>query len=441
MLTPALALSVAALAVELPDGFDPAKWPGKKEPTPQYKVLVTNLREAQKQHDIAKVKKVVAEIRKDLGSYAGVPEVKPEYGSPIERTAPDLTKAEAISWRSFESMKGHNGWEDAAHAHPYGQQRLRVTFRTAVSDLRAFEAGLPHADEYRAAAVAGLDYLVSQQASTGVFGYPYDPNATEGLKAQAAKLAQEGAKRGLKTTEGAWLIEDVDEGGLQFDNGEAGAGLLYGYALTGNRKYLDAARRSADWAAARPLVPNWNYNSYSGWLLARIYRVTGERKYLDAAADKFELGVLPGQMENGRWVDQHNARPQYHSLMIRNLVEYTLALEQAGDARAAEVRRRTQLALDSLAEETSRYGPSNAEEGLPLEALSVGLMAFGPNAAWEQAADIHVNYTVNHLLPELIDARRGRPETLTTYLLWRRVAEHKSRACEIAIADCLKDRR
>ena len=396
------------------------------------------LREAQQQHDTARVKQVVASIRKDLGSYAGVPEVKPQYGAPIVRTVPDLADAEAICWQSFESMKGHNGWEEASRAHPYGQPRLRVTFRTTVSDLRAFESGLPHAGEYRAAALAGLDYLVSQQAGTGVFGYPYDPNATEGLKAQAAKLAQEGAKRGLKMTEGAWLIEDVDEGGLQFDNGEAGAGLLYAYALTGNRKYLDAARRAADWAAPRPIVPNWNYNSYSGWLLARMYRVTGERKYLEAAADKFEIGVLPGQMENGRWVDQHNARPQYHSLMIRNLVEYTLALEQAGDKRAAEVARKTRLALDSLAEETIRYGPSNAEEGLPLEALSLGLMAFGPNASWEQAASIHVNYTVDHLLPALIDAHRERPETLTAYLLWRRAGERKSRACEIAIAGCVK---
>jgi hypothetical protein len=310
-----------------------------------------------------------------------------------------------------------------------------------VSDLRAFEAGLPHAAEYRADAIKELDYMVSQQASTGVFGYPYDPNAKEGLKMQAAALVRDGAKRGIKMTEGAWMIEDLDDGGLQFDNGEAGVGLLYGYVLTGNRKYLDSARRAADWAAARPLVPNWNYNSYSGWLLARMYRVTGERKYLDAAADKFEVGVLPGQMDNGRWVDQHNARPQYHSLMIRNLVEYTLALEEAKDQRAPEARRRTRLALDSLAEETTRYGASNAEEGLPLEALSIALIAFGSNPAWEQAANIQVNYTVNHLLPALIEARRGRPETLTAYLLWRRVAEHIARACEVSVAACLKDRK
>jgi hypothetical protein len=434
-------LAATVLAADLPAGFDPAHWPGRKEPSAEYKALVNQLREAQKQHDAAKVKQIVAEIRKDLGSYAGVPEVKPEYGTPIERTEPNLNAVEAICWRSFESLKGSNGWELAARAKPNQQPRLRVTFRTTMSNLRAFEAGVPHAEEYRAAGIQGLDYLVTQQASTGVFGYPYDPNATSGLKVQAAAIARRGAGSGLKMTEGAWLIEDLDDGGLQFDNGVAGAGLLYGYALTGNRKYLDSARRAADWAVGRPIVPNWNYNSYSGYLLARMYRVTGERKYLEAAIDKFEVGVLPGQMDNGRWVDQHNARPNYHSLMIRNLVEYTLALEQAKDSRAAEVRRRTKLALDSLAEETDRYGAPNTDEGLPLEALSISLIAFGPSPAWEEAANIQVNYAVNHLLPGLIEARRGRPETLTAYVLWRRVQERRARSCEVSITECLRDRK
>ncbi len=432
------AVTVLSLAADLPSGFDPARWPGRKESSAEYKALVNQLRTAEERHDIAAVTKAVEGIRRDLGDYAGVPEVKPEYGSPVERSVPDLKAVEAIIRRSFDSMKGSDAWERAAHAKPYGQPRLRETFRTTVSDLRAFEAGIPNAADYRADAIIGLNYLITQQTSSGVFGYPYDPEAKEGLKSQAAALVVEGTKHGIKMTEGAWMIDDLDEGGLQFDNGEAGAALLYAYALTHDNKYLNSARRAADWAIGRRLVPNWNYNSYSGWLLARMYRVTGERKYLDAAIDKFEVGVLPGQMENGRWVDQHNARPQYHALMIRNLVEYSLALEQAKDSRAAEVRSKTKLALGSLAEEAIRYGSSNAEEGLPLEALCVSLIALGENARWEEAANIHVNYTVNHLLPTLIEARRGRPETLTSYLLWRRTAEHKARACEISIARCLK---
>ena len=252
-------------------------------------------------------------------------------------------------------------------------------------------------------------------------------------------IVKEGEKRGMKMTENGWAIEDIDEGGLQFDNGEAGAGLLHAYALTGDKKYLESARRAADWAMTRKLVANWNYNSFSGWLLARLYRVTGERKYLDAAIVKFEYGVLPGQWTDGRWVDQHNARPQYHSVMARNLVEYCLSLAQAKDPRLKEARRRTDMALDSLAEEINTYGTPLAEEGLPLESLAVAMMAL-IQATMEKAADTYTNYLVNHYMPPLVDTGKGRPETLPAYVLWRRVQEGRARSCEVKITECLQSK-
>jgi hypothetical protein len=428
-------LSAALALAELPPGFDPAKWPGKIPPeaSAPLAALRRQLTEAQQSQDAVRLSGVVAAIHKSLGVYACTPEAQPTYGTPIEMGQPDLEKVEAICRRSFASLQGRNGWELPR------QQRLRTSFRHAESDLRAYEAGIDGAKEFLLTATQGFDYIVSQQSSTGVFGYPYNPNAAPGsVQASMLQLVREGEKRGIKMTEGDWAIEDLDEGGLQFDNGEAGAGLLHAYAVTGDRKYLASARKAAEWAAGRKLVANWNYNSFSGWLLARLYRVTGEKKYLDAASDKFEFGVLPGEWSNGRWVDQHNARPQYHALMSRNLVEYCLALAQAKDPRTKEARRRTELALDSLAEEITTHGASNSEEGLPLEALSVGLIAFGAKPAWEKAADIYTNYLVNHLMPPLVETGKGRPETLTAYLLWRRVHDTGARACEVTIADCVR---
>lgn len=68
-------------------------------------------------------------------------------------------------------------------------------------------------------------------------------------------------------------------------------------------------------------------------------------------------------------------------LLCRNLLEYALALRKAAHPLAAAAKRKTILALDSMAEEINTYGASNIREGLPLEALSVGLLAFGPNEA------------------------------------------------------------
>ena len=405
--------------------------------------LRQQLTDAENSHDAVKLRAVVAAMHKELGAYACVPEVKPTYGTPIEAGRPDLAKVEDICRRSLASLKGRNGWDLSRAAKAKGgiQQRLRVSFRNAESDLRAFEAGIKPANEFRSVALEGYDYIVSQQTSIGVFGYPYNPNAVPGsVQASMLAIVKEGEKRGMKMTENGWAIEDIDEGGLQFDNGEAGAGLLHAYALTGDKKYLESARRAADWAMTRKLVANWNYNSFSGWLLARLYRVTGERKYLDAAIVKFEYGVLPGQWTDGRWVDQHNARPQYHSVMARNLVEYCLSLAQAKDPRLKEARRRTDMALDSLAEEINTYGTPLAEEGLPLESLAVAMMAFGSRPQWEKAADTYTNYLVNHYMPPLVDTGKGRPETLPAYVLWRRVQEGRARSCEVKITECLQSK-
>lgn len=97
-----------------------------------------------------------------------------------------------------------------------------------------------------------------------------------------------------------WLSDDRGDGGLQFDNGLCGTALVEAWELTHEDRYLATARRAADWAIAQPLVTNWKYNAFSAGFLARLARSTGESKYLASAAEKARIGVLPGQMQNGR---------------------------------------------------------------------------------------------------------------------------------------------
>ena len=103
-----------------------------------------------------------------------------------------------------------------------------------------------------------------------------------------------------------WIVDDQGDGGLQFDNGVCGVAMLALHAATGEARYLDAARRAADWAIAQPLSANWNYNAFSVRLLAETWRATGEARYRDAALDKARYGVMPGQLRSGphagRWI-------------------------------------------------------------------------------------------------------------------------------------------
>lgn len=420
-----------------------ATWPGRmpNEQRAKLRPLYDEFLKAMRAGDDETLRTTRTAIIKGMGKYVGVSEDAPTYAQPIDPSPPDLKKVEALWQASFQRLQGRNGWEVAAAARAQGrpQPRLRISFRSARAYLQSYEAGLTSKEEFLKYARSGSDYIASQQVSNGAFGYPYFPNAKEGLVGQAARIVKEGEARGLKMTEGDWVIEDLEDGGLQFDNGEAGLGLLHAYALTGEPKYLQSARRAGDWAAKRVLVSNFNYNGFSGELLARLYRVTGEQKYLESAITKMKYGVLPGQMENGRWFDQHNASLQYHSIMMAQLMELYLALQKAKHPFATELKQHITRGLDNLANEINTLGAvrGKAHEMLCLDALVRGLLLFGKNEQWEKAVQVDVNYLCHQFLPEL--EKRGEPmtETIANYLLYRRVKEGKARTCEMELEKCV----
>ena len=433
----------AAQTKLLSAGFNPASYPGKMPPEENKKLqpLVKELLTAMRSHDDKGIARIKAELITGMGKYVGISENPPNYSKP-DPTTPDLSKVETLWLKSFARMKDRNGWKEAQIAYKTNQTqpRLRVSYRNSHAYFQSYEANLKDAVIFLNSAIEGTNYMMSEQTSSGAFGYPYDVNAKEGLKFQALKLVEEGEKRGLKMTEGKWIIEDLEEGGLQFDNGEVGIGLLHAYVLTGDKRYLESARKAGDWAIKRPIVQNFNYNGYSGNLLARLYRVTGEKKYLDAAKEKFIYGVMPGQMENGRWFDQHNASIQYHALMMRQLIEFYLALQKAKDPLDEKVKKSILVGLDNVAEEDLTYGTSigKAQEMLNIEAYAFGLMLFGNHENWERAANVNVNFLTGEYLTELEKHNAPMTETVASFLLYRRFKEGKGRSCEIELEKCLK---
>jgi len=414
--------------------FAEQTWPGRmpEDQAAQFEDQLNALEKAMNESDESSIRIAVERLTEHHGLFAGVPESKPTYTGTPSFSEPVYENV-ARAWSlSFSRMEGKNGFEtapspDAKHQTGY---RLRVSLRHGRAYLQASEAGLAPKEAYKEYAFQAFDYLVSTQTSVGVFGYPYDPNGS-GLKQHASRLVQEGRAQGIKMVENGWLIEDLGEGGLQFDNGMVGWGLLYAHALTNDPKYFDAALRAGEWAVKRPLVTNWNYNSFSGQLLARLYRITRDSKWLEAARRKFEYGVLPGQLPNGRWVDQHNAKIQYHSVMMRALIEYYLALDEAKNDNTARIADAIQRGLDNLSLQITTHGASNLHELLSLDALCLGLSVFGPNDRWEAAINVNVNALMNDGLPEL--EKRGYPmtETIACWLLFRKFADLDDRPAEI----------
>ena len=141
------------------------------------------------------------------------------------------------------------------------------------------------------------DFLLWAQAQggRGVIPFPAFRGGRNAAFQSAERFLRRAEREGRldEVLRGGWAVDDLDDGGLQFDNGLCGVALLDLFEATGDERYLHGAVAAADWAARRPPVPNWNYNSFSVYLLAEAHRVTGEGRYLEAAKRAFRLGVAP----------------------------------------------------------------------------------------------------------------------------------------------------
>jgi hypothetical protein len=330
--------------------------------------LVKQIAQAQIREDEAAVTQFAADAKKLLGPRAGEPDEPEEFRKPPGEIEP-LSPVEVE--RAFTPYLAHllqDPWWRVGGDPARTEHALRDTASVALGCLYAQQAGCEDAKKLAATAKEAADYLLwaQEQGGAGLFPFPAE-SAGRGNSFSAANRFLERAKRAGRLDEAVhqgWIVDDLGDGGLQFDNGVCGVAMLEMYAATKDPKYLQAALLAGKWAAERSVVPNWNYNSFSVYLLAELARTTGEEKWLDAAVKKAKLGIYPGQLRDGprqgRWFDGHNARLPYHYILVRSLVSLASALnEGAPDRKQAEEALR--LALAARNPEFSQKGVGNAD--------------------------------------------------------------------------------
>jgi hypothetical protein len=366
------------------------------------------------EEDTVAIRRIVAEVNRFLGEKAGVPETPDTY-LPIPRAGKWLTTDEAAAGfePAFEQLEQLRWWKIGMDPTQLGHT-LREPAAVASGNLAVCRAKLEGAERSLAFAKEAADFLLWAQESGGAGVFPFP--ASRGVSQSPPFLASE---KYLKQAEidgrldsivkNGWVVNDDGNGGLQFDNGECGIALLEFYEFTKDKKYLDAATRAADWTLTRPLVPNWNYNSFSAYLLARTYRVTGDKKYLEAATKKAVLGVIPGQLKEGphagRWCDAHNARPGYHYIMLRSLAELVTVLPK-DDAARPGVFEALRLGLKTRNKDFLAQGASNKDKAM--EALLIVNRAFADDKEFlEETSSADALDALAKLVSE--QARRGSP--------------------------------
>jgi len=397
VLLPAMACAKEAPLKQLAPGDRPAE-----EMKPAIQSAISLIQSAMDAKDEAAVYKAVEALREALGPYAGVPESPVVIVAPADTSKPPLTKLkttwQAVYTREFSEI---GSFSEVAGRN---QMELREAAYTAIACAAAADAGLDSKEMYIDRIRKELDYLLERQGENGMFPYPAKPRAASPPNVHA--LVKRLSAGHPELVRNGYLY--VQRPGTQFDTGCGAFALAEGYRLTGDKTYLEGARRAGDWALEFPLDANWNYNAFSVWQLAKLYSVTGERIYLESALEKATLGVLPGLMDNGLWVDQHNAKQSYHFIMARALVQLLEVLPET-HPRYNDIRNKTIRAIDARAEEILRDGVSNRESALM--GLSLALEWRGGNATWENAAHAVAN--------AVLKSPRPNPVALPLYLRYR----------------------
>lgn len=327
--------------------------------------------------DESAVRAAVAAGLRALGDQAGVPEIADRPQAPARGDTRPLTRAEAeagfeLLLRVVQQKKWWRIGQDPTQT-PHLPREVATVIEGCVAGCRV---QAPNRAALLREAVEAGDYLLWTQQQAGTGGIPFP--AVRGGRGPAFEAADRFLKHATESgrlagiLRNGWAIDDGDNGGLQFDNGLGGVALIELFQLTGEPRFRSGAIAAADWAVARPCVPNWNYNSFSVHLLARAFAMTGDTRHLEAAREKTRLGILPGQLitgpRSGRWMDAHNARPAYHYLLIRGLLSLLAVLPEDAPDRPI-VARAIQQAMKARNPDFAREGLLNVDSAM--EALQV----------------------------------------------------------------------
>ena len=339
---------------------------------PNKKALTAALQEALSKQDLAAVREATAAFRRALDEQAGVPELVDKFQA-VPKGGRWLSPAEAQPGFTphFDQLENLIWWRVGLDPEKLTQP-LRAPASLLSGCVAVCRAKLDGAERSLVLARDAADFLMwaQAQAGSGVFPFPAARGTSSARAMEAATAFLSKAEKAGKLDQvvrNGWAYEDLGDGGLQFDNGECGVAMFELYELTKDPKHLGSARKAADWAATRSLCPNWNYNSFSVYLLAKAFAVTGEKSYLEAARKKALIGVIPGQLTDGphagRWMDAHNARPAYHYIMLRALGQLAAVMPK-DDANRGEVLRALTLGLRARNQEIVTKGVMNKDKAI-----------------------------------------------------------------------------
>lgn len=265
-----------------------------------------------------------------LGSEAGQPETTDNY-SQLNTTNTWLSLPNALALSraliSADSIGYTQTWRickgELPPAYLPHSVPLRAGAEISIGLIRIAlaETDLARRNLYMQWATDGLDSLLTMQLANGAFPFPdlrtyNDPVFTPIINNYMQSLGSDS----VNVLVNGWIIDDSGTGEFKFDAGVIGGAFAEAFLFTGDTNYRNAALKVASYMDTLRMNTNYNYNTFQAYGLAFGYALAPSRADWTMNADSLlRYSVLPGQIPNGRWMDGHNARSVYHSIIIHNV--------------------------------------------------------------------------------------------------------------------------
>ncbi|MEZ6142271.1 MAG: hypothetical protein R3B84_17060 [Zavarzinella sp.] len=294
----------------------------------------------------------IRKMKELLGDQAGLPDVRIKGHLELPRLIPQRDIVDLFMALLDENPRSRQLISS-------GKPILGYMPRAYASVVRGCIMIRPLVQKYHPDKLAQLDALITGacqsmlalQSPTGFFHFP-------DLRGQSIRFGDMITKLLLTDPDAVkdgWVVVEDPEGGSQFDAGECGMSLLLAGQTFKKDEWLAAGIKAADWCLKAPMVANFNYNSFSVSLLCAAYQHTKKQEYLTAATTKYHIGVVSGQLSNGRWIDPHNARAVYMTIMVRSQHDLAECLPDGKDREMVISQAASTIA--SLLDEAEKLGP------------------------------------------------------------------------------------
>lgn len=331
----------------------------------QINSLLSPLDSALKNENLIQIDSLSTVMKAVFSSQGGIPDAVEVY-YPLVLNSTWIAKSSASNLAnvliSQDSLIYADLWKLAKGMSPPAYQPNSIFLRASAEiaagllQIAKYETNASRKLMYESWAIKALDSLATMQLPSGAFPFPDlrmygDPVFTSVIQNFLNSIGADS----VNALQNGWIVDDMGTGEFKFDAGVIANAYYIAYSYTGNVQYKNIVVSIGNYLKGLTFNVNYNYNTFASLGLTRAFQLTNDSSYLERASKTLRFSVFPGQLNNGRWVDGHNANSRYHSIMIQNIAPTVNALP-AAFLYQNQVHQMTNLAVKNLVNYTDKCG-------------------------------------------------------------------------------------